>query len=126
MLKIPDENRSLREPEEVREYLAAMGIDYERWQLPADLPADASADQVLSAYGEQIEKLKRQGGYVTADVMDGNADTPRPDTMLAKLNIENTHHEDEVRYHVPGSGFVHVHPLERPVVAIEVEAGDMT
>ncbi len=48
MLKIPDENRSLREQGEVREYLAAMGIDYERWQLPADLPADASAEQVLS------------------------------------------------------------------------------
>jgi len=38
----------------------------------------ASAD----AYGEQIEKLKRQGGYVTADVIDVNADTPGLDAML--------------------------------------------
>ncbi len=125
MLKIPDENRSLREPEEVREYLAAMGIDYERWQLPADLPADASAEQVLSAYGEQIEKLKRQGGYVTADVIDVNADTPGLDAMLARFNIEHTHDEDEVRYIIDGRGLFHIHPAKGPVVAIEVEAGDL-
>src|SRR5882724_8140569 len=125
MLKIPDENRSLREPEEVREYLAAMGIDYERWQLPADLPADASAEQVLSAYGEQIEKLKRQGGYVTADVIDVNADTPGLDAMLARFNIEHTHDEDEVRYIIDGRGLFHIHPRQGPVVAIEVEGGDL-
>src|SRR5258708_7728236 len=125
MLKIPDENRSLREQGEVREYLAAMGIDYERWQLPADLPADASAEQVLSAYGEQIEKLKRQGGYVTADVIDVNADTPGLDAMLARFNIEHTHDEDEVRYIIDGRGLFHIHPAKGPVVAIEVEAGDL-
>ena len=77
VLRIPDENRSLSELGEVREYLAGMGIDYERWESPADLPAGASAEQVLSAYSEQIENLKRQGGYVTADVIDVNAEIGR-------------------------------------------------
>jgi len=125
VLRIPDENRSLREHGEVRDYLAGIGIDYERWESPAELPADASAGQVLSAYREQIEKLKRQGGYVTADVIDVNSDTPGLDAMLAKFSIEHTHDEDEVRYIVAGRGLFHIHPSQGPVVAIEVEAGDL-
>ncbi len=125
VLRIPDENRSLREHGEVRDYLAGIGINYERWESPVDLPSDASADQVLSAYCEQIEKLKRQGGYVTADVIDVNADTPGLDAMLAKFSIEHTHDEDEVRYIVAGRGLFHIHPSRGPVVAIEVEAGDL-
>jgi len=125
VLRIPDENRSLREHHEVRDYLAGIGIGYERWESPADLPSDASADQVLTAYSQQVEELKRQGGYVTADVIDVNADTPGLDAMLARFNIEHTHDEDEVRYIVAGRGLFHIHPQQGPVVAIEVEAGDL-
>jgi cupin superfamily acireductone dioxygenase involved in methionine salvage len=48
VLRIPDEKCSLRELDEVRDYLAGIGIDYERWDSPAHLPEDASPDQVLS------------------------------------------------------------------------------
>src|SRR5260370_16880276 len=90
VLRIPDENRSLREHGEVRDYLAGIGIDYERWESPVELSADASADQVLSAYGEQIEKLKRQGGYVTADAIHVNAYSPGPDPSLATFITAHT------------------------------------
>src|SRR5258708_20363382 len=96
VLQIPDENRSLREREEVRDYLAGIGIEYEHWESAADLPADASPDQVLSSYSQRVEELKRRGGYVTADVIDVHADTPGLDAMLAKFNIDHTHDEDEV------------------------------
>jgi 1,2-dihydroxy-3-keto-5-methylthiopentene dioxygenase len=125
VLRIPDENRSLREQEEIREYLAGMGIEYERWETPAELPANASAEEVLSAYVEQIDELKRRGGYVTADVIDVNAETPGLDAMLSKFNIEHTHDEDEVRYIIAGRGLFHIHPPQGSVVAIEVEAGDL-
>src|SRR5438552_1816710 len=115
VLRIPDENRSLREHGEVRDYLAGIGINYERWESPVDLPSDASADHVLSAYCEQIEKLKCQGGYVTADVIDVNSDTPGLDAMLAKFSIEHTHDEDEVRYIIAGRGLFHIHPPRGPV-----------
>ena len=55
VLRIPDEQRSLREHNEVRDYLEGIGIEYERWETPADLPEDASAEQVLSAYAPQIK-----------------------------------------------------------------------
>ena len=125
VLRIPDENRSLREYEEVRKYLGGIGIEYERWETQVDLTEDAPAEQVLSAYDKQIEELKRRGGYVTADVIDVNPATPGLDAMLAKFNIEHLHDEDEVRYIVAGRGLFHIHPPQGPVVAIEVEAGDL-
>ncbi len=125
VLSIPDERRSIREQGEVREYLAGIGIEYERWQSPGDLVSDASAEQILSAYGPQIEELKRRGGYVTADVIDVNPDTPGLDAMLSRFNIEHRHDEDEVRYIIAGRGLFHIHPPKGPVVAIEVEAGDL-
>ncbi len=125
VLNIPDEKRTLREQEEIGVYLGGIGIDYERWQLPANLPADASADEILSVFAEQIEELKRRGGYLTADVIDVKPETPGLDAMLAKFSIEHTHDEDEVRYIIAGRGLFHIHPKESPVVGIEVEAGDL-
>jgi 1,2-dihydroxy-3-keto-5-methylthiopentene dioxygenase len=125
VLRIPDENRSLHEHEEVRAYLAGIGIEYERWKLPTDLPLDASSDKILKVFAEQIEELKRRGGYLTADVIDVNPETPGLDAMLAKFSIEHLHDEDEVRYIVAGRGLFHIHPKEIAVIAIEVEAGDL-
>jgi 1,2-dihydroxy-3-keto-5-methylthiopentene dioxygenase len=125
ILHIPDENRSLKEHDEIRGFLADMGIDYERWEPVADVPPNASAEQILSAYTKQINQLKSRGSYVTADVIDVNRDTPGLDAMLAKFNIEHRHDEDEVRYIIDGKGLFHIHPHHGPVVAVEVEAGDL-
>jgi 1,2-dihydroxy-3-keto-5-methylthiopentene dioxygenase len=125
VLRIPDEQKSLREHNEIRDYLAGIGIDYERWEPASDVPADASAEQVLTAYAPQIDQLKRRGGYVTADVIDVYPATTGLDAMLAKFNVEHRHDEDEVRYIVAGRGLFHIHPQSGPVVALEVEGGDL-
>ena len=124
ILRIPEEHRSVTDPSEVRNYLAGMGIEYERWE-PAVAPPHASPEQILDAYAEQIAQLKARGGYVTADVIDVKPDTPGLEAMLAKFNIEHWHDEDEVRYIIAGRGLFHIHPRQGPVVAIEVEAGDL-
>lgn len=125
VVRIPDENRSLHEVEQIREFLAAIDIDYQHWEPEAHVPHDASADEILSAYEKQINELKHRGGYMTADVIDVNQDTPGLDVMLAKFNIEHYHNEDEVRYIVDGRGLFHIHPQKGSVVAIEVEPGDL-
>ena len=125
VVRIPDENRTLQGQSEVRDYLAGIGIDYERWELVPGVGADAPADEILTAYAEQIRELKARGGYVTADVIDVKPDTPGLDTMLARFRIEHRHDEDEVRYIIAGRGLFHIHPVNGPVVAIEVEAGDL-
>jgi 1,2-dihydroxy-3-keto-5-methylthiopentene dioxygenase len=127
ILRIPDENRTLQEHDEIRHFLAGIGIDYERWEPIADVPPNASAEQILSAYAKQINQLKSHGGYETADIIDVNHDTPGLDAMLAKFNIEHYHDEDEVRYIIDGRGVFHIHPQQQQgsIVEIEVEAGDL-
>jgi 1,2-dihydroxy-3-keto-5-methylthiopentene dioxygenase len=125
ILRIPDENQLLQEYDKIRDFLAGIGIDYERWEPVAGIPPDASAEQILSAYAKQINELKSRGGYVTADAIDVNGDTPGLDAMLAKFNIEHRHDEDEVRYIISGRGLFHIHPQQGSVVAIEVEEGDL-
>jgi 1,2-dihydroxy-3-keto-5-methylthiopentene dioxygenase len=125
VVRIPDENRSLHQQSELRDYLAGVGIEYERWEPVSGVAADASPEEILRAYDEQLSELKKRGGYVTADVIDVKPDTPGLDTMLAKFNIEHRHDEDEVRYIIAGHGLFHIHPAKGPVLAIEVEAGDL-
>jgi 1,2-dihydroxy-3-keto-5-methylthiopentene dioxygenase len=125
VLRIPDQRRTLREDGEIRDYLAGIGIDYERWHVANGVGADASSEEILRAYEPQIEQLKKRGGYITADVIDVNPETPGLDAMLARFNIEHRHDEDEVRYIIAGRGLFHIHPPASAVVAIEVEAGDL-
>jgi len=126
-VRIPQENRTLTDQDEVTRYLATLGIDYERWPGEQRVPPQATPEEVLAAYAPEIEGLKARGGYVTADVIDVTAETPGLDAMLAKFNTEHWHDEDEVRFIVRGRGLFHVHPQEgdAPVIAIEVEAGDL-
>ena len=124
LLKIPEEDKSLTEQLEVTAFLAERGIEYERLgSMPT--PADATADALLAAYSSKIDDLKARGGYITADVIDVNAETPGLDAMLKKFSSEHWHDEDEVRLIVEGRGLFHIHPPGQPVFAIEVEAGDL-
>lgn len=125
IVAIPAEDRALHDQQAIKDYLAGIGIDYERWDTSRPVAADAPPEEVLAAYADEIDRLKAQGAYVTADVIDVNPRTPGLETMLAKFNREHWHDEDEVRFILRGRGLFHIHPSEGPVVAIEVEAGDL-
>jgi 1,2-dihydroxy-3-keto-5-methylthiopentene dioxygenase len=122
---IPQENRHIEDPEEIRAYLKPHGIWYEKWDVAGRLAEDADDETILKEYAPEIERLKEQGGYVTADVINVTPDTPNLDAMLDKFNKEHTHSEDEVRFTVEGSGLFHIHPDEGPVFAVQVTAGDL-
>jgi len=124
VLRFPNESeQTLSADEDVRAVLAPLGIDYERWNLDR-VAADCPADDVLRAYAEEIDEMKRKGGYVTADVIDVNPQTPNLETMLAKFDREHTHDEDEVRFILAGRGIFFLHVGER-VASVEVGPGDM-
>ena len=125
IVRIPEEQRTLREFVEVRDYLAGIGIDYERWTAARELPSDAAQQQILDAYSSEVDRLREKGGYTTADVIDVNPRTPGLDVMLAKFNTEHWHDEDEVRFILAGRGLFHIHPHAGPVVVIEVGEGDL-
>jgi len=128
-VKIPDEGKTVSGFEPVRRCLAEVGIAYQRWEPSHPVPSDAPAEDVLAAYGREIDRLKAEGGYVTADVIDVKPTTPGLEGMLAKFRSEHWHDEDEVRFIIEGRGLFHIHPRQGeragPVIAIEVEAGDL-
>jgi len=125
IVNIPDENRTITDVAAIIKYLSDAGIDYEIWKPSHPIPPDAGADEILSAYAPEIERLKAAGGYVTADVIDVSPNTPGLDEMLAKFNREHTHDDDEVRFIIEGRGVFHINPENGPVFSIEVAPGDL-
>jgi len=123
-LRIPEEERSIAGFENIKSYLASINIDYGTWKTEHPLPENPGNDDILAAYRDEIEILKKEGGYVTADVIAVDENTPGLEEMLAKFDKEHWHDEDEVRFIIDGSGVFHLRPTEGPVVALEVEAGD--
>src|ERR1051325_1380231 len=85
VLHIPEEHRTIRDRAGIADYLAKIGIDYEVWKPSQPLSADASQEDILRAYPADSEKLKARAGYVTADVINVNPQTPGRDMMLAKF-----------------------------------------
>lgn len=124
LVKIPEQNQTIRDAEAIRQFLGRHGIEYERW-TPQMAGPSTSAEALLAANRATIADLKARGGYVTADVIDVGPETPGLDAMLAKFSTEHWHDEDEVRLIVEGRGLFHIHPAEGPVFAIEVEGGDL-
>lgn len=120
-----DGKRKIQKQEEVRSFLGSIGIRYENWK-PDRIDGDtATQEEILEAYSREIEELKKEGGYTTADVIDMRPDTPGLDGMLEKFRREHTHSEDEVRYTILGRGIFHVHTENGDVVSIEVHEGDL-
>jgi 1,2-dihydroxy-3-keto-5-methylthiopentene dioxygenase len=122
---VPDEKRRLDDPKEISAFLAPFGIYHERWPLEDRVNPDAAPEEILAAYAPEIDRLKTEGGYVTADVINVSPETPGLDAMLERFRSEHTHSEDEVRFILKGRGLFHIHPDNGPVFAIQVEAGDL-
>ena len=124
-VRIPETDEKFAEQSEISKYLASVGIDYGVWDREYDVAEGASDEDILGAYKTEIETLKAEGGYVTADIINVVPETPGLDAMLEKFKREHWHDEDEVRFVIDGEGVFHINPGEgKPVVAIEVSAGD--
>ncbi len=125
IVDIPKKNIRLTDAGKITDYLNGIGIDYDRWENLKQVSADATDQEILDGYADEIEVLKAKGGYVTADVINIVPTTVNFDAMLDKFNKEHWHDEDEVRFIVKGHGLFHIAPPDGDVVSIEMEAGDM-
>lgn len=125
VLDIPNKSIRLTEHDEIKGHLSAIGIDYERWENLKQVAVDATDQEILNGYADEIDTLKTRGGYVTADVINIVPATPGLEALLDKFNKEHWHDEDEVRFIVKGHGLFHIAPKGGDVVSIEMEAGDM-
>ncbi len=111
------------EPDEISNFLRRYGMTYEHWGIRCG--EESGQEAILRQYEVEIEKLKASGGYLTADVIDVNPETPGLDAMLDRFKVEHTHDEDEVRFVVRGGGIFHIHGDDGVVFAVEMHPGDL-
>jgi 1,2-dihydroxy-3-keto-5-methylthiopentene dioxygenase len=88
---------------EITRILGAEKILFEQWEASVPLTADAGQEAIVAAYGDDIERLKRDFGYQTVDVIRVTKETPNVPVLREKFLNEHTHTEDEVRFFVEGS-----------------------
>jgi len=108
----------------IEKELSAVGAHVERWEATHPLAADATNEQILAAYAPDIERLKRERGYIDADVVSIKPGNPNWPALRQKFLAEHTHDDDEVRYFVEGSGAFYLHIGDR-VLEVVGEAGDL-
>jgi 1,2-dihydroxy-3-keto-5-methylthiopentene dioxygenase len=119
-----------RDPREIAEVLQGISVQFERWEAGASLAPGAGQEEVLAAYGKNVDLLREKGGYQSADVVrlaPDPADPSWPDKARAarqKFLEEHTHGEDEVRFFVEGSGIFYLHAAGK-VHAVLCERGDL-
>lgn len=104
--------------------LQPVGVRFEQWQALHSLADNADQDAILAAYRPEIDRLKQEGGYVTADVIRMQPDHPQKTQLRQKFLAEHIHQEDEVRFFVEGQAVFYLHLADR-VYALLCTAGDL-
>ncbi|NII10347.1 acireductone dioxygenase [Oleiagrimonas sp. C23AA] len=115
---------SSSEPEAIARELGKVGVRFEQWQANQPIAPGASQDEVIAAYQSDIDRLMREEGYQSVDVISLKPDHPERANLRQKFLSEHTHSEDEVRFFVAGSGQFTLHIGER-VYDVLCEAGDL-
>lgn len=110
----------------VAEALAALGLAYGRWPLQV-LPEEASLDEVLSRYREELAalqaRLSRQFTLLSVDRVQLHPGTAEWPVLRQKFLAEHTHADAEVRVFLGGQGVFYVRVGDGHV-AVLCEAGD--
>jgi 1,2-dihydroxy-3-keto-5-methylthiopentene dioxygenase len=93
---------------DIREQLAAIGVDFERWEASKPLHALASQDEVIEAYRESIDRLMKKFNFQSVDVISLTAAHPQKEAMRDKFLHEHTHDDFETRFFVEGEGLFNI------------------
>ncbi|MBK0418126.1 cupin [Leucobacter sp. CSA1] len=112
---------------EIREALAALGARFSRWEVK-DFDDDATLDEILALYHDEVEKVKESEGYTYIDIMGLSPKQENYDEVRGpsreKFLSEHRHDDDEDRFFAKGAGVFYLHVDDR-VYALYCEAGDL-
>lgn len=120
----------LTDPGAIAALLAEHGLAFEQWPIQRLAETPRAPDQtpeehVLSVFAPEVERLKAERGYKTADVIALTPETPQLETLLAKFDREHLHTEDEVRFVVSGRGVFSIRGQDGHLYDVEVQPGDL-
>lgn len=104
--------------------LAQVGVRFEQWKTIESLTSGISQEEVLTAYQSEIDKLIKEEGYLTFDVVSLTKDNPNKKAFREKFLNEHTHSEDEVRFFLDGEGLFSLH-IENQVFEVLCTRGDL-
>jgi 1,2-dihydroxy-3-keto-5-methylthiopentene dioxygenase len=111
-------------PAEIARELGQVGVRFEQWEANAPIAPGAGQEEVVAAYRDDIDRLMREEGYQSVDVISLAPDHPDRAALRKKFLSGHTHSEDEVRFFVAGSGQFTLH-LAGKVYDVLCEAGDL-
>lgn len=104
--------------------LNKVGVRFEQWEANQPVTPGASQDEVIAAYRSDIDRLMREEGYQSVDVISLTPDHPDRAALRQKFLSEHTHSEDEVRFFVAGAGQFTLHIGDK-VYDLLCEQGDL-
>lgn len=116
--------KTLHSFESMREALAGIGVEFERWTATRQLDAHATQDEVIEAYRASIDALMKRFNFKSVDVISVAPDNPKKDEMRQKFLSEHVHEDFEVRFFVEGRGLFNLHKNGK-VYAMLCERGDL-
>jgi 1,2-dihydroxy-3-keto-5-methylthiopentene dioxygenase len=125
VLSIPDKNIVIDNPIEIREFFNQRNLFFDQWHCDMHFDDNASQDEILKAYENDLKPFMEKGGYLTADVISINRLTENYEAIRAKFLAEHTHSEDEIRFFVDGKGLFWFNMEGEPVFNLLCERGDL-
>lgn len=108
----------------IKEKLAEIDVEFERWNASTVLAHDADQATVLAAYQKSIDKLNQRYNFQAVDVISLTPAHPDKETLRKKFLAEHTHEDFEVRFFIEGKGMFYLH-VDDKVYALLCEAGDL-
>lgn len=88
--------------------LDSIGVLFEHWNVKPELDGDATQDEIIEAYREDIDRLMQRYGFQSLDVVSISPDHPKKDELRRKFLQEHTHSDFEMRFFVKGEALFYL------------------
>lgn len=122
-ITIPDENKTISNWQEIKDFLATRGILIEQWEASAPLDSNSTSEEILKAYEHKIRPFMDKNKMQSCDVVNIHPGLDNLSALREKFLAEHTHSEDEVRFFVEGEGTFWFN-YEEEVFNVKCVAGD--
>ena len=110
--------------ESITTYLHDRGIRFEAWECDGEVEGDDSSEAVLRMYAAEVQKLKQDSGFQSADVIQLHPNHEMREELRGKFLDEHVHSDDEIRFFVDGCGLFYMH-FEEEVISVMCKRGDL-